>query len=204
MIDISASVVTVIVTEYMLAAHLSTSEYIDLAIALATLGLAGATFSMARGTTKLARITQQQHDATITPVVRVARIGQPSHADICTVNEGQPDEALVVVLENHGPTAVEIEKCALIPGGNGEYSDPDQRFSPVMQRGDTREFDFKPSEEIKARIRSGERFTLRVTCMAVSSGSRYQCIEFLKCDFAPGNETWSIIGSQAPQLFSTS
>lgn len=119
----------------------------DTARSIATLGLAVATFSMARGTTKLARITQQQHEATITPVVRVARIGQPGHADICIVDEGQPDEALVVVLENHGPTAAEIERCALIPGGNGEIADPDQRFSPVMQRGDTREVNFKPSEE---------------------------------------------------------
>lgn len=52
-------------------------------------------------------------------------------------------------------------------------------------------------------MRSGERFTLRVTCMAVSSGSRYRCIEFLECDYATGNENWRIIGSQAPRLFPT-
>jgi hypothetical protein len=179
---------------------LITSEWINLAVAAGTLALAGATWWMARGTAALAQISKVQHEATVTPILRVVRIGQPDQADVMTVNQDSENEALVVSIENCGPTTAEVERCSLIPGGPGAISDPDELFSPALEPGSTRDFDFYPTSTDKERHRQGEHVALRVIYRAVSSGGRYRATEHLKCEQTPEGTQWRILGSEAPRI----
>jgi hypothetical protein len=177
------------------------AEWIDVSVAVGTLALAFATFWMAKGTSALAKIAEREHMATITPVIRVGRIGQPDRADILTVNEGQDSEALVVPLENTGQTIAEVEQASLSPGGRGELSDPDERFSPDLEPGQRRDFDFRPSPKEKTAIRGGADVVLRVRYRSILSGLRYRRVEHLQCSIAEnGDEQWLVVGSETPRV----
>jgi hypothetical protein len=153
---------------------------------------------MARGTAHLARIAEKQHEATITPIVRVGKIGAPDRADIVTVNEGTDSEALMVVLENSGPMAAEVETVTLTPGGQGQQFD--DLATPEIAPGGSRSFDFLSTPDYKAAWRSGGPVSLRIQYRALATGTQYRAGEQLEYREGKRGEEWRIIGSQAPRL----
>lgn len=167
----------------------------DLAVAGGTLALAGGTFWMARATRDMAVVAQRQFDQSVTPVVRVARLGQPNEVDALIVHSAK-GAVLQVVLENMGPAPAEVERCVMSPFGAGRVVDPDQRFSPVLQPGDTRDFEFPLSESARQALADRERLALRITYMAVASGGRFSAMTYLQS--APESEPWLLLGEQAP------
>jgi hypothetical protein len=131
---------------------LSAAEVIDLVVAAGTAALAIGTFSMARATKKMAvaseiqaELSRSQLEIATTPSLRVVRIGQPSQADMVTVNESSDSEALVLHLENRGTMPAEVGYIALLPGGEGRIVDHDEMSTPAIERGQDREFEFFPA-----------------------------------------------------------
>jgi hypothetical protein len=175
---------------------MDTGAWIDAAVAAGTLALAGATYWMAKATRDMAKTAQRQFDFAVTPVLRVARLGQVNEADICIVH-GTMGESLTVVVENHGPVGAEVEHCSLHKFGEGEVVDPDKRFSPVLEPGESRDFDFPLSDKGLKAMKDRERTVLRIRYMAVSTGNRYRVITHLAC--APEQEIWGVLGEEAPR-----
>jgi hypothetical protein len=184
-------------------ADLTTPEVLALAVAIGTLLLAAATFWMAKATREMATVSKRQFDASVTPVLRVTRVGQPDSADIYWVNEGFEDEALVLELENQGPTPAEVERCTL--GGHiGRIEDPDKRYTPAIGPGEARTFEFPGiTGEYKAEIKAEDRVVLVVQYLAVSTHVAYLARTHLTCSTgaggSSGEEEWFILGEEAPR-----
>jgi len=192
----------------MAAIEFTTSEWIDLAIAGATLFLALGTFWMAIGTRALARTTQRQHAESITPVLRLARVSPPGDIDMHITNEGL-DEFFIVVVENLGPVAAEIESCHMTDLGEGEGRD-DLAIDPVIQRDEGREVDFRQMDAAaKERLCSGEVKIVTVTYVAVATGHRYRVVEKVRCKMEGSSraggvsrgprERWVLVEGGAPK-----
>lgn len=187
-------------------AALTTTESIDLALAVSTFLLSLATVVMARfvkdqaeETRKLAEIGQRQLDASTIPVVRIMRDGSASRADIATTNEGSRDEHLSVRIENRGAAPAEIEKCLMDPGGEGELVDADLT-SPTLEPNGEWDVAFHPSAEDKEAHRGGRRVRIEIRYLAIGSGSRYRLRTWVKRegDDPRGGDRWSIVNEEQP------
>jgi hypothetical protein len=178
---------------------LTTSEWLDLAVAGGTLALAAATFfmalfvrSQARESRRLADLSERQVAASTTPVLRIMGMtGTPGEADIVTVNVGTPTETLTMRLENRGPVAAEVEQIAMTPGGEGRLADTGKPETPVIEPNGEWDVDFRPSQEEKEALSNGVVAKVVVTYVAVGSGRRYAVATLVQREDAE-HERWFI------------
>lgn len=178
---------------------LQTSDWIDLGIAGSTFGLAIATVWMARASRALVAITNRQVQESISPVLRLVRIGQPRNAEMHFVNEGREGEYLSVCLENRGQVPVEVGYCGMSPGGSGRIADPEELSTPEIEPGQYREFEFHPAATDKEQMRSGAPVTLRVQYRSVTSGISRAFVMKLQCAGSdPQDECWTILDDEVP------
>lgn len=187
---------------------LAVSEGVEIGVALATLALAATTVwlgiqtrTQAKATVKLAEIAERELDATTTPVVRVMRDEKPGQADITTVNKGGADESLTVRIENRGPPAAEIEWMKMVPGGEGQLSDPGIPTSPTLERDMEWDVDFHPSPDEKKGFEGGVAARIVITYEGVGSAVRYQTRTWVKRDLDADYERWVIVKEEPPQRF---
>jgi len=184
---------------------LSTSDVIELAVAAGTALLAIATFRLAHkasdqadATLRLAEAAERQLQASTTPIIRIARIGEPNEVDISTVNKGSPTERLVVRLDNRGSAAAEIERCILTPGGEGKPAN-DELDSPIMEPNSELDIDFQPSDEDKVQHMDREvGVQLQIYYLAVASGVRYGASSWVYRREDGDDERWKLIREIAP------
>lgn len=161
---------------------LTTSQWLDVAVAGGTLALALGTFSMAffvrtqaRESRRLADISERQVAASTTPVLRIMGMtGAPGEADIATVNADTPTETLTMRFENRGPVAAEVEQLVMSPGGEGTLADTGKPESPVIEANGEWDVDFRPSAEDKDALNLGVIAKVDITYVAVGSGKRIE------------------------------
>jgi len=178
---------------------LTTSEWIDLAVAGGTLALAGATFfmalfvrSQARESRRLADLSERQIEVSTTPVLRIMGMtGAAGEADISTVNAGSSTEALTVRFENRGPVAAEIDGISMKPGGAGQLADTGWPVAPVIEPGGEWDIDFRPTAKEQEALANGVIAKVAVTYIAVGSGIRYGVTSWVQREDSD-HERWFI------------